>query len=226
MLEPSDHSRNRSRGWKEAQRWRRRRIGQWNKGSHIVFYTLLFGLLLSPTIARAQSSKQNGLPPQAPTGVVRLTLEQAVNLAVKQNTTAQIAQIVAKQSVEQKNIARAELLPQANLNVGEEWQRINLAAEFGGGGFPGLPPGTTFPGHIGPFSLVFRGRRIQRANFRSDVVPPLSVGTQFGGREQVRCAIFARASDFAGGVAVHRNAASDSGRAGFAIARRSGAGAV
>jgi outer membrane protein TolC len=131
--------------------------GNGTKGSHIVFYTLLFSLLVSPAIARAQSSKQNGLPPQAPTGVVRLSLEQAVNLAVKQNTTAQIAQIVAKQSIEQKNIARAELLPQANLSVGEQWQRINLAAEFGGGGFPGLPPGTTFPGHIGPFALFSAG---------------------------------------------------------------------
>jgi len=131
--------------------------GNGSKGSHIVFYTLLFGLLLSPAVGRAQSSKQNGLPNQAPAGVLRLTLEQAVNLAVKQNTTAQIAQIVAKQSAEQKNIARADLLPQANLSVGEQWQRINLAAEFGGGGFPGLPPGTTFPGHIGPFALFSAG---------------------------------------------------------------------
>ena len=131
--------------------------GNGKKGSHIVFYTLLFSLLLSPTVARAQSAKQNGLPPQAPTGVMRLTLEQSVNLALKQNTTAQIAQVVAKEAVEQKNIARAELLPQANLSVGEQWQRINLAAEFGGGGFPGLPPGTTFPGHIGPFALFSAG---------------------------------------------------------------------
>src|SRR5882724_3681633 len=69
------------------------------KGSHIVFYAVLFGLLLSPATGRAQSNKQNGLPNQAPSGVLRLTLEQAVSLAVKQNTTAQIAQIVAKQSV-------------------------------------------------------------------------------------------------------------------------------
>jgi outer membrane protein len=131
--------------------------GNGSKGSHIVFYTLLFGLLLSPAAGRAQSSKQNGLPQQAPNGVMRLTLEQSVNLALKQNTTAQIAQIAAKEAVEQKNIARAELLPQANLSVGEEWQRINLAAEFGGGGFPGLPPGTVFPGHIGPFSLFSAG---------------------------------------------------------------------
>ena len=126
------------------------------KGSHIVFYVLLFSLLMSPA-GRAQSNKQNGLPDNAPTGVLKLTLEQSVGLALKQNTTAQIAQIVAKQSVEQKNIARADLLPQANLNVSEQWQRLNLAAEFGGGGFPGLPPGTVFPGHIGPFSLFSAG---------------------------------------------------------------------
>ena len=123
---------------------------------HIVFYVLLFSLLLSPA-ARAQSSKPNGLADNAPTGVLKLTLEQSVGLALKQNTTAQIAQIVAKQSVEQKNISRADLLPQANLNVGEQWQRLNLAAEFGGGGFPGLPAGFNFPGHIGPFSLFSAG---------------------------------------------------------------------
>src|SRR6202453_1743113 len=131
--------------------------GNGTKGSHIVFYTLLFGLLVSPSIARAQTNKQNGLPANAPAGVLRLTLEQSVNLALKQNTTAQIALITAKESVEQKNISRADLLPQANLSVGEEYQRINLAAEFGGGGFPGLPPGTVFPGHIGPFALFSAG---------------------------------------------------------------------
>jgi outer membrane protein len=127
--------------------------GNGSKGSHIVFYTLLFTLLVSPSIGRAQ----NALPANAPGGVMRLTLEQSVNLALKQNTTAQIAQIAAKEAVEQKNISRADLLPQANLSVGEEWQRINLAAEFGGGGFPGLPPGTVFPGHIGPFALFSAG---------------------------------------------------------------------
>src|ERR1700733_3091726 len=145
--------------------------GNGSKGSHIVFYTLLFGLLVSPSIARAQTNKQNGLPANAPTGGLRVTLEQSVNLALKQNTTAQIALITAKESVEQKNISRADLLPQANLSVGEEYQRINLAAEFGGGGFPGLPPGTVFPGHIGPFALfsagvVFNGQIFDLTLFR------------------------------------------------------------
>jgi outer membrane protein len=128
------------------------------KGSPIVFYTILFGLLLTPTLGRAQSPRpQTNLPPNAPSGVLRLTLEQAVNLALKQNTTSQIAEITAAESVQDKNVSRAALLPQANLNVGEQWQRLALAAEFGGGGLPGLPPGVVFPGHIGPFSLFSAG---------------------------------------------------------------------
>src|SRR6202040_2917656 len=40
-----------------------------------------------------------------------------------------------------------------------QWERLNLAAEFGGGALPfnGLPTGTTVPGHIGPFSLFSAG---------------------------------------------------------------------
>jgi outer membrane protein TolC len=128
------------------------------KGSPIVFYAILFSLLLTPALGRAQTSRQqSALAPNAPTETLRLTLEQAVRLALKQNTTAQIAQIAAAESVQDKNSARADLLPQANLSVGEEWQRLNLAAEFGGHSFPGLPPSITFPGHIGPFSLFSAG---------------------------------------------------------------------
>ena len=128
------------------------------KGSPIVFYTVLFGLLFAPTLGRAQSpGQQTNLSASAPSGVLRLSLEQAVSLALKQNTTSQIADITAAESVQDKNVARAALLPQANLNVGEQWQRLALAAEFGGGGLPGLPPGVVFPGHIGPFSLFSAG---------------------------------------------------------------------
>jgi outer membrane protein len=130
------------------------------KGSPIVFYVILFGLLLTPGMGRAQGARQNtALAPHAPSEALRLTLEQAVSLALKQNTTAQIAEIAAAESVQDKNVARAGLLPQASLSVGEQWQRLNLAAEFGGGGLPfnGLPPGATVPGHIGPFSLFSAG---------------------------------------------------------------------
>jgi len=43
-------------------------------------------------VTRAQgTSKLSALPGNAPTQVLRLTLDQAVGLALKQNTTAQIA---------------------------------------------------------------------------------------------------------------------------------------
>jgi outer membrane protein len=134
-------------------------------GSHIVFYAILFGLLtIWPALGRAQArALQNPLPGVPPTEVLRLTLEQAVNLALKQNTTARIAEIAAAESVQDKNVSRAALLPEANLSVGEQWQRLNLAAEFGGGGLPfgGLPQGTTIPSHIGPFSLFSAGVSFQ-----------------------------------------------------------------
>ena len=130
-------------------------------GTPIVFYAILFGLLFTPGWARAQGAaqQQRNLSANVPSEPLRLTLEQAVNLALKQNTTAQIAQITAAESVQDKNISRAALLPEANLSVGEQWERLNLAAEFGGGRLPfnGLPPGTTIPGHIGPFSLFSAG---------------------------------------------------------------------
>jgi outer membrane protein len=123
------------------------------KGSHIVFYVALFSLLLSPALTHAQSARQqSALPANPPADVLRLTLDQAVGLALKQNTTAQIAVLTAAQSVQDKNIARAALLPEANLGVTEQWQRINILAQFGGNKiFPG------FPQHVGPYSVFSAG---------------------------------------------------------------------
>jgi outer membrane protein TolC len=83
---------------------------------------------------------------------LRLTLDQAVTLALKQNTTAQIAVLTAAQSEQDKKIALSELLPQAQLGVTEQWQRVNILAQFGGTRiFPG------FPGHVGPYSVFSAG---------------------------------------------------------------------
>jgi len=90
------------------------------KGSPIVFYIALFSLLLAPGLTRAQGGKtQNDLTTNPPSQTLRLTLDQAVNMALKQNTTAQIAVLTAAQSVQDKNSARADLLPQANLDVSD-----------------------------------------------------------------------------------------------------------
>ena len=125
--------------------------GSRKKGSHIIFYVVFFSLLITPAVARAQeSAKRSLLPGTAPTGVLRLTLNQAVSLALKQNPTAQIAIITAAESVQDKNVARAALLPQANLNVTDTVERLNLTA-FIGRSFPG------FSQHAGPFQIFSAG---------------------------------------------------------------------
>ncbi|HKN74793.1 MAG TPA: TolC family protein [Candidatus Acidoferrum sp.] len=127
--------------------------GCWSrkKGSHIIFYVAFFSLIVAPGVARAQGTgRQNPLAGIAPSGVMRLTLDQAVSLALKQNPTAQIAIITAAQSVQDKNVARAALLPQASLNVSDTAERINLQA-FLGERIPG------FPEHAGPFQVFSAG---------------------------------------------------------------------
>jgi outer membrane protein TolC len=132
---------------------RTRKTGCWGrkKGSHIIFYVAFFSLLVTPVVARAQvSGRQNPLPGNAPSGVMRLTLDQAVSLALKQNPTAQIAILTAAESVQDKNVARAALLPQASLSVTDTVERINLQA-FLGARIPG------FSEHAGPFQVFSAG---------------------------------------------------------------------
>jgi len=124
--------------------------GQNKKGPPIIFYIALFSLLASPSFAATQEAAKPAATPDA-SGVLRLTLDQAVGLALKQNPTAQIAVLTAAQSVQDKNIARAALLPQADLEVKDYVTRLNLQAQFGGLDFPG------FPHHIGPYQVFSAG---------------------------------------------------------------------
>ena len=121
------------------------------KGSHIIFYILVFGLAILPSVARGQDKAQT-LPPNPPTEALKLTLEQAVATALKQNTTAQVAVLTAAQSEQDRKIALSELLPQASLGATEEWHRVNILAQFGGNRvFPG------FPQHVGPYPIFSAG---------------------------------------------------------------------
>lgn len=131
------------------------------KSSHIVFYIILVSLLASGTTGRAHSSPQaQALPANSPNPVLRLTLDQAVGLALKQNPTAQIAILAAAQSEQDKNIARADLLPQASARISDEAQKVNLRAEFGGvPAFPGLPK------TVGPFQLFSAGPSVSAPVF-------------------------------------------------------------
>jgi outer membrane protein len=121
------------------------------KGSPIIFYIALLSLTLGAVGARAQSPNAAVPPANATADAVRLSLEQAVALALKQNPTQQIAVLNAAESVQDKNISRAALLPQADLRVADSANRVNIQAQFGGARIPGLPQ------HIGPYQLFSAG---------------------------------------------------------------------
>ena len=133
--------------------------GKKTKGAPIIFYVVLFSLLGVPGPARAQQQnaqqpKSSALPGPVPTGSMKLTLEQAVSLALKQNPTEQIALITSAESVQDKNVSRAALLPQAEMKTAYSVNRINLLAEFGG---KPLVPGFALPGHVGPYEMFSSG---------------------------------------------------------------------
>jgi outer membrane protein len=115
------------------------------KGTHIFFYGFLFFTLVLPSALSAQQT-----PAPTADGVLRLTLDQAVGLALKQNTTARIAVLSAAQSEQQKNIARSALLPQLGLEASDSVHRANLETAFGTR-IPG------FPQHAGPFQVFSAG---------------------------------------------------------------------
>jgi outer membrane protein len=128
------------------------------KKSHIIFYLIFFALVPGAWSVHAQNVQagaQRGrrdLNPAAASGVLSLTLDQAVRLALKQNPTAQIAVMQAAQSVQDKNVARAALMPEVDASVKEQVQRVNIQAQFGGENiFPGIPKA------FGPFPIFSAG---------------------------------------------------------------------
>jgi outer membrane protein TolC len=108
--------------------------------------------MFGPAGVRGQTSGNSPLPRNPPTDTLRLTLQQSVALALKQNPTQQIAVIDAAESVQDKNITRADLLPQASFRASESVNRVNVKAQFGG-----LPLFPGIPGHIGPYELFSAG---------------------------------------------------------------------
>src|SRR6202011_5441888 len=156
-------------------------------GSPIIFYIALFSLLAGAIRTPAQDKPPLPATPGAAT--VRLSLEQSVALALKQNPTQQIAILNAAESVQDKNITRADLLPQADFRVADSANRVNIRAQFGGTQvFPGIP------GHVGPYQIFSAGpsfgsnifdfslwKRYQAARSNVDVAKADSLST----REQV-----------------------------------------
>ncbi|MBZ5564614.1 MAG: TolC family protein [Acidobacteriia bacterium] len=107
-----------------------------------ILKAVLFAVL-SAFVAGGQAHAQD----QAP---LRLTLREAVDLALKQNPQVQIANLQIADSQQDQTIARSALLPQATLETFDRAQRFNLQA-FIGGALPGVPQ------HAGPFQVFQAG---------------------------------------------------------------------
>jgi outer membrane protein TolC len=87
---------------------------------------------------------------QAP---LRLTLRDAVQMALNENPQVQVANLNVAQSQQDQTIARAGLLPQANLQAYEHTQRLAVAPLFGLQHIPFFP----LPGHLGPYQVDYAG---------------------------------------------------------------------
>jgi outer membrane protein TolC len=81
--------------------------------------------------------------------VLRLSLKDAVTLALRQNPRVILANLDVSQSQQDTRLAHSALLPQVNGTMGESVHRFNIETAFGSS-FPGLPQ------HAGPY-WVFQG---------------------------------------------------------------------
>jgi outer membrane protein TolC len=89
------------------------------------------------------------------TAPLKLTLKDAVALALKQNPQVILANLEVSQSRQDRLLARSALLPQANGTLSEAVNRLNVQALIGLS-FPGIPQ------HVGPFE-VFQGGAVFNA---------------------------------------------------------------
>jgi outer membrane protein TolC len=106
-------------------------------------FTIVFGILVTAFLGVPPASSQD-LPP------LRLTLRDAVRLALKQNPQIRIANLKLAEGEQDHAIARSALLPQASFGVDDSAERINLGSSFGAH-FPGIPH------HSGPFEVFQSG---------------------------------------------------------------------
>ena len=110
------------------------------RGLSTVALLLVLPLLSGCRLLRGQDQ-------QAP---LRITLREAVQMALKENPQVQIANLNLAQSEEDHTITRSALLPQAGFEVLDRATRFNIYAQFGGQ-LPGVPQ------HAGPFQFFQAG---------------------------------------------------------------------
>ena len=93
-----------------------------------------------------------------PAPPLKLTLKDAVALALRQNPQVILANLDVSTSQQDRLVARSALLPQVNGSLSEIVNRVNLHSEIGLT-FPG------FPEHVGPFYVAQGGLNFRAAVF-------------------------------------------------------------
>ena len=97
---------------------------------------------------RSPDSRQSNVPPSSE----KLTLVEAIDLALRQNLDIQIANIETTTRQQDRVIARSELLPHASFEVDDSVNRHNLRALLGI-----QIPIAVVPHNIGPYEAVHLG---------------------------------------------------------------------
>jgi outer membrane protein TolC len=116
------------------------------------------GILTQALVLLLVASVLKAADPPAEPAALKLTLRDAVQLALKQNPQIQIANLNIAESQENQTIARSALLPQAHLGFSDTLRRGNVETAFGER-IPG------FPQHIGPFYIVQVGPNVSTPIF-------------------------------------------------------------
>ena len=104
-------------------------------------------MVLAVALALAAGVRAQDRAPE--NAALRLTLRDAVQLALHENPQVQIANLNVAQSQQDQTIARAGLLPQASFQAYEQTRRLAVAPLFGLQSIPFLP----LPGHLGPYQV-------------------------------------------------------------------------
>lgn len=112
-------------------------------GQRSTFFQIETGLLLLILCVFAQGARGQS----APAASQRLTLPDAVNLALKQNLDLQIANVETATRQQDRIIARSELLPRAGFDANDTITRYNTKAELG------VQP-SIIPHEVGPFQAI------------------------------------------------------------------------
>jgi outer membrane protein len=116
---------------------------QWFPSAKFAAALLLFILSANAEVMNAQD---------ASSGDQKLTLNSAVDLALKQNLDIQVANIETATRQQDRVIARSELLPQASFEANESVNRYNLKSQIGI-----QIPIPSVPHSIGPYQAVHVG---------------------------------------------------------------------